>query len=338
MCRWGDRSFAMQAINRGRVRQRVAFNIYPKKGPFGGAQEFLKQFARELVWNGCEVVHELDPLVTHIVILEPRKIETSTFSLKQIRTFKRQYPHVKVIQRVNNCDKKYAAADYAPGAAMVDDLMLEASALADETIFISEWLRAYFVEKGFDPAVNHRVICNAANSIIFHSANQNWQNDRPLKVVTHHWSDNWLKGFKEYAELDRLISSGELEGFEFTLIGRWPESIQWKTTRTIEPLTGKELATELRQHDLYFTASRWEPGGMHFLEGMQCGMPVVYHEDGGGIVEIARLAGVGFRDNLKEALLRARSEYPALRNSLYQIMPSGDIMTAQFFKSIVDEN
>lgn len=31
---------------------------------------------------------------------------------------------------------------------------------------------------------------------------------------------------------------------------------------------------------------------MHIVEGVQCGLPLVYHDDGGGIVEIGRRFGI----------------------------------------------
>ena len=35
--------------------------------------------------------------------------------------------------------------------------------------------------------------------------------------MTHHWGNDWNKGFKIYSELDELIS--EQKNFEFTYIG-----------------------------------------------------------------------------------------------------------------------
>ena len=97
------------------------------------------------------------------------------------------------------------------------------------------------------------------------------------------------------------------------MIGRWPAAIEWRAARTFPPTTGTELADLLRQCHLYVTASRWEPGGMHHVEGAQCGLPVLYHEDGGGIVEAASRYGIGFRDDVAGAIGAARERYPELR-------------------------
>ena len=55
--------------------------------------------------------------------------------------------------------------------------------------------------------------------------------------------------------------------------------------RTAPPVGGAELAALLRKCHVYVTASQHEPGGMHFIEGLQCGLPLIFHEDGGGIPE-----------------------------------------------------
>ena len=59
----------------------------------------------------------------------------------------------------------------------------------------------------------------------------------------------------------------------------------------MSPLHGADLGKELRKHDVYVTASRFEPCGMHHIEGAASGMPVIYHKDTGGIVELCKNHG-----------------------------------------------
>src|SRR5262249_19545736 len=92
----------------------------------------------------------------------------------------------------------------------------------------------------------------------------------------------------------------------------------------------RALAGLLRQCHGYVTASRWEPGGMHFIEGAQCGLPVAYHEDGGGIVELASRFGVGFRGDVQGALLALECAYDALRDRDLADGPSGALMCASY--------
>ena len=58
-----------------------------------------------------------------------------------------------------------------------------------------------------------------------------------------------------------------------------------------------ELGDELRKHDVYLTAARWEACGMHHIEGACCGLPVLFHKEGGGINETCKNYGVEY-DNI----------------------------------------
>jgi hypothetical protein len=73
---------------------------------------------------------------------------------------------------------------------------------------------------------------------------------------------------------------------------------------------------------------------MHFIEGAQCGLPLVYHEDGGGIVEVGRRFGVSFREDVSKALQEARDRYPELRVRVLSQAPSGDAMCAEYRRVI----
>ena len=69
---------------------------------------------------------------------------------------------------------------------------------------------------------------------------------------------------------------------------------------------------------------------MHHVEGAQCGLPLLYHEDGGGVVEAGLKYGIGFRENVAAALHAARARYPELRRQVLERMPSGDRMVLSF--------
>ena len=65
---------------------------------------------------------------------------------------------------------------------------------------------------------------------------------------------------------------------------------------------------------------------MHQVEGLQCGLPVLYHEDGGGIVEAGRRYGIGFRDDFDAAIRSMRDDYRRYSALVLQDTPSGDRM------------
>ena len=52
---------------------------------------------------------------------------------------------------------------------------------------------------------------------------------------------------------------------------------------------------------------------MHHVEGAQCGLPLVYHEDGGGIVEAGLKYGIGYREDPSEALLQMAARLQEFR-------------------------
>ena len=90
----------------------------------------------------------------------------------------------------------------------------------------------------------------------------------------------------------------------------------------------------MKRRILYVTGTRWEPCGMHHVEGAQCGLPLVFHEDGGGVVEAGRKYGIGFREDVGGALLRARAEYPGLRSAVLASMPCGEAMVLAFARQL----
>ena len=54
------------------------------------------------------------------------------------------------------------------------------------------------------------------------------------------------------------------------------------------------MSKELCSHDIYITASIEEAGANHVLEAMASGLPVVYHEAGGSIVDYCKDYGLSF--------------------------------------------
>lgn len=303
---------------------KIAINMKPKSSPWGGGNQFVNQLATHLRRKGHLVVFRLERGVTCVLLVEPRPFQTTVFGVSEIRDFKLAHPAVLCVHRINECDLR-------KGTDHVDRLLREANETADFTIFISHWLKNYFVARWFDIGRPHAVIQNGADPRIFHP---NLPSDHPgngtFQLVTHHWSANWNKGFGVYKEVDRMIADGLLPGFGLTVIGRWPKQIRWREAVTHGPSRGKKLASLLRRNHAYLTASLWEPCGMHHIEGAQCGLPLVYHEDGGGIVEFGTRYGVGFRDDVRGALLRARDEYVTLRNKVLRLAPSGHTMCEEY--------
>lgn len=306
---------------------RIAINSKPIAGPWGGGNQFVGQLATFLRAQGHWVSHRLWPWTERILLVAPRPFQNVTFDTDDIRRFKARHPRARCVHRINQ-------SNLGRGSQTVDALLLRANGVADDTVFISAWVRDYFAERGFDTSRPHRVIHNGADPSVFHPAPAPWDQHGTCRIVTHHWSDNWNKGFAVYQEVDRLIAEGALPGFSLTVIGRWPRDVTWRTAATHPPVPPHELGGLLRSHHLYLTAAVAEAGGMHHIEGAQCGLPLVFHQDGGGVVELATQYGVPLGDDVGAALREARSRYSELRERVLALAPSGIRMCREYERAL----
>ena len=298
----------------------VAINMRPVFASWGGGNQWLLQISRYLRFCGYRVQHDLNGEVDAILMNHSGLTGKLSISLEQVQAYRERHPRVRVLHRINDNDARKKTREMDARLARFD-------AVADHTFFISEWLRDHHAANWFDRAKAHTCVLNGADPAAFHPVgNRAWREGEPLRLVTHHWSDNWMKGFGVYREIDELIAAGKLPGFELWIVGRWPKEIAWKAARTFPPASGEALAALLRQCHVYVTASLHEPGGMHFIEGLQCGLPMIFHEDGGGIVEIGRRFGLGFRDDVTAALHGIRERYAEFRGKVLAEPPSGDRM------------
>jgi glycosyltransferase involved in cell wall biosynthesis len=303
---------------------KVAINLPPRTTPYGGGNQFVRLLQRDLEQHGYEIAFRLDDDADAVLVIDGRR-ELTTFDADAIAGLKKRRPSLVCIHRVNECDQR-------KGTQFMDELLARTNGVADHTVFISAWLRDYHAARWFDPARPHSVILNGADARVFHPLRAQALPDRPFRVATHHWSDHALKGFDAYAELDRAVARGALPGIEFWVIGRWPAGLKWEAARLFPPCNGPALADRLRECHAYVTASRWEPGGMHYIEAAQCGLPVAYHEDGGGIVELASRFGLGYRASVVEAVRALPDRYVELRRQVLEQAPSGDLMCFEYRK------
>jgi glycosyltransferase involved in cell wall biosynthesis len=319
----------MSIFSKDKIK-RIAINMRPISHQWGGGNQWASQITSFLKKNEFEICYKLKPPLDCIIMADPRPEGRVTFGIKDIEKYKSKYPGTPCLHRVNECDLR-------KGTGHVDSILEKANSIADFTVFISKWLLEYHAGKWFDTRRPHMVIYNGADPDTFNPAGSlEFQAGESFRIVTHHWSDNWMKGFKAYQQLDDLIADGALPSTELWVIGRWPKELKWKKAITHKPTYGRPLAGLLKRCHAYITASLWEPCGMHHVEGAQCGLPVMYHEDGGGIVEAARNYGVSFRDDPKTAVETLRKNYKTYREKVLVNMPSGKLMCNEYMKALED--
>jgi glycosyltransferase involved in cell wall biosynthesis len=212
-----------------------------------------------------------------IILLAGLDSEAGGISAEQAVMYKLHmtgHRDIRIVLRVNENDAR-------KGTTGVDEYLLKLSEYVDGTVFVSRWLQKYFEKKGWNCS-NNTVIKNGVDSTIFAPANK--FNDGKVHIAAHHWSDNPLKGADIYEEIDRFVGA-QPKKFAFTYIGR--HKCDFKHTTVVRPLYGKKLGEELGRHDVYVSASRFDPGPNHILESIACGLPTYVHKDGGGAVEFA---------------------------------------------------
>ncbi len=275
---------------------KVYINRQIVRGPWGGGNAFFRAYHELGTAGNVEVMGGYTTqMVPDVALLVGLDREGDDVGVEQAISYKMYMnPACKLVLRVNENDAR-------KGTDYMDNALVQVSQFLDGTVFVSKWLQDYFVAKGW-ACDNHAVIVNGVDRDVFKPGPK--FNDGKLHIVAHHWSDNRLKGADIYEEIDRLV--GEHPGkFAFTYIGR--HKCDFKHTRVVRPLHGVALGEELGKHDVYVSASRWDPGPNHIAESISCGLSTYVHKDGGGCVEFAGQDHVydGW-DELKRLLIGGR--------------------------------
>ena len=241
------------------------------EGPWGGGNNFVRALSSGLISRGHVVTYTLDNDIDCMFLVDPRP-DNDCPGLAHLMQQRDKFKNVKVIQRINECDAR-------KNTEHMDPLLLHCSEFIDRTIFVSDWMQNYFIQKGWKCS-DVTSIHNGVDQNIFCPGER--QKGRLTSVVAHHWSNNLLKGFDAYEFLDCMAGKDQIE---FTYIGRHRDT--FSNTRCIDPCSGHELANRLKGHDVYISGSRFDPGPNHVLEAIACGLPTYVHKDGGGAVEFA---------------------------------------------------
>jgi hypothetical protein len=256
---------------------KLAIGFRTTAGPWGGGNRFVKALCEAMTDAGHTVVEALEsPDVDLILVMDPRwRHPNVTFTSGAVlRYLMRRNSHAIVVHRINECDER------KNGHGMNCKLRV-ANYCADHTVFVGSWLQNLDL---WDKAsgASSSIITNGADTRIFNAnGHQPWTGKGPLKLVTHHWGNNWMKGFDVYSQLDEMLAAPKWRGrIGFTYIGNLPKGFRFKYARHISPLDGHQLANELRRHHGYVTASINEPGSNHQNEGALCSLPLLYLRSG----------------------------------------------------------
>ena len=262
---------------------KILINRKPVAGPWGGGNLFVTSFCKVMKELGHNIVHKLEDNIDLFFIMNPRYDELQ-ISINEAIEYKKKFPQTKILQRINDCDARKNTSN-------VDNMLSECSKHIDGAIFVSNWMKEYFTTKKPWFCEKNFVLVNGVETGHDHV---NKTTNEKINIVTHHWSNNYLKGFDIYDLIDDFV--GKNEKYTFTYIGR--ERGTFKNTKVINPLHGDFLYNELKKYDVYISASRYDPGPNHILESISCGLPTYVHKEGGGCAEFAGKSHVfdGFDD------------------------------------------
>lgn len=301
--------------------KKILFTMRPKNTSSGGGVFFVRDLVHYFQEHNYIITYQFEKDIDLIFIIDPRRNCTNHISIDTILNYKKYLPNVKLLYAVNECDIKREVS------INLEPLIIKCILNCDFIVFISNWLKDYYFKK-YDEVKekfgnNFKVINNACDPKIFYQKDNKKINKNKIKIVTHHWSNNYFKGFEIYNKLDKILPS--LKNIEFTYIGNYNKKYIPKNINYIPPTCNMDLSNEIRKHDIYLTASLYEPGGIHQLEGMSCGLPVLYRRNGGGIKESVKNAGEEFNDikDMLEKLNKIINNYETYTKNIdYEFLSS----------------
>jgi len=298
---------------------RVYLNRTPKYGPWGGGIKTVNKLAEALQAAGHEVVFRLVPDIDVIFCIDPRPNEFGEW-YQNFLYYREAFKDVKIIQRVGDL-----GTHSKPELTELVRLTLPHS---DFLIFPSEWAKDWINYDGDNCDVVHNCPVD-----IFHEHKRSTGLDGDvIKLVTHHWSMNPKKGFDVYGELQNYIDKNDK--YKFTYMGRKPEDCQ--ISNHLPPMSAEEVARELPNHHIYITASKEEAGANHVLEAMAAGLPVVFHKDGGSILNYCKDYGLEFTtfEEMMEKIDEISNDYEFYKQKVLSYDKSNDQVVESYLKII----
>lgn len=254
---------------------RIHINRVPiRDKAWGGGRHFYNAVHDYAPEFGCELVGATHVPDAYLIAgLDDDDCCVSAEKLLMYRALSSDV-RIRTVIRVNENDAR-------KNTRFVDERLLNLSSRVDGTVFVSNWLRDYFVHRGWK-CRNNCVIHNGVDRNVFRRS-QKIDNGK-VNIVTAHWSDNALKGQDVVEWLDEFVGMNA-ERYTYTYIGR--TKVRLRNSKLIAPLYGKALGEELGRYDVCINATRFDPGPNSVLEPIACEIPTYVHVDGGGAVEFA---------------------------------------------------
>jgi len=252
----------------------ISFGI--TDSPWGGGNQFLKNLKKCFAEEG---LYTESPEYADIILYNGHQF------IEQTSLIKKAHPNKIFVHRMDGLQKLYNNASDTR-----QDLAIDFNKLSDATIFQSHWSKDEFKKFNFNPEKS-TVIPNAADPEIFHDTNEAKKNQK-INLLCTSFSNNLNKGFLFYKELDDAL---DFEQFNFTFIGNKPDDITYKNIKCSPPKTTTEIAKELKQTDVFVSATVNDCCSNSIIEALTSGVPVLAQNSGGN-PEIVKDGGELFED------------------------------------------
>lgn len=309
--------------------KKIFFSLNPPEGSYGGGSFFVKNLIEYLQKKNYNIIFELEDNIDLLFIIDPRKGPYKKYNIDDFIKYKKNNSNVKIIHRVNECDIKREKS------INIEPLLVKTMKFADQVVFVSKWLQNYFINK-YNLKIKSNAILNGCNNNNFFPSKKP-KFTRKIKLFTHHWANNYLKGFHIYNKLDKLLQQNpKFKNIEFTYLGNYNNHYKPKNIKLLPCNNGNELGNIIREQDIYLTATQNEPGAMHYLEGLSCGLPVLYCKGGGGAQEICCMAGEEYSDieTLLEKIKRIKDNYDEYVNKIDYDYLSSERCCKEYFNIV----
>jgi len=274
-----------------------------ESGAWGGGNQFLKALKNYFIEQN---IYEHDIKKANVILFN------SHHKLDEIVSLKEQHPEKIFIHRVDGPIFKIRGR----GLELDMELYKINSMVANGTIFQSEWSKEENYKQGM-MSDNNTTILNSPDPKIFNKIQKaSFSKNRKTKLIATSWSNNMKKGFDVYKYLDDTL---DFSKYEMVFIGNSP--IKFKNIKWIKPLRSEKLAKQLKQHDIFITASQNDPCSNSLIEALHCGLPAIALNDGGH-GEIIRTGGELFKKekNIPEKITKIIEYYSTYQDNIN--MPS----------------
>jgi glycosyltransferase involved in cell wall biosynthesis len=293
---------------------RVFMNFRAVRGPYGGANAFLRALKGEFARRGVKVVHDVNGRYD-VALLNALTDGIDADFARRIAERGIPIVHRKVGYRVSGSPEMRAPDP--DGVIHGDRLQLDFSPYIRHTVFQSSYSRDVFAAGG--STGDYTIIHNGVDESIFNQSvglalhrrqRPIWRPSEPLRVAISTWSTDPNKGFDDYALVDRSIASRDK--LTVTLFGSVRAGVTFENVRAEGPYRRRRLASRLKEQHVLLQLARWETCSNALIEGINCGLPAIYL-DSGSNKEIAELYGLEYTGDIGESVELMSERYADLQ-------------------------